>query len=199
MKHHSNSFAKRVLHTACLLVAIALGTGSATVSAKDGAHVHGAMQMNVAVQAQTLTVQIEAPLDSLLGFEHAPRTAAQRAAADALVKRLNEDRSLVSPAAAAMCSLVKTTVDAAALKPADKPADKTTDKTAAAKKDEDVHADIDIGYEFNCTQIDKLDSIAVGLFDAFKRLQKIDAQAATGQGQSKQTLTRKQAVLKLKR
>jgi Protein of unknown function (DUF2796) len=44
-----------------------------------------------------------------------------------------------------------------------------------------------------------LDSIAVGLFDAFKRLQKIDAQAATGQGQSKQTLTRKQAVLKLKR
>jgi hypothetical protein len=195
MNHHSNSFAKRAVQKACLLVAIALGTGSATVWAKDGAHVHGAMQMNVAVQAQTLTVQIEAPLDSLLGFEHAPRTAAQRAAADALVKRLNEDRSLVSPAAAAMCSLVKTTVDAAALKPADK----TADKTAAAKKDEDVHADIDIGYEFNCTQIDKLDSIAVGLFDAFKRLQKIDAQAATGQGQSKQTLTRKQAVLKLKR
>ena len=171
-----------------LLLVFVIGAGNAM--ARNAAHVHGAMRMNVAVQAQILTVQIEAPLDSLLGFEHAPRTNAQRAAADALVKRLNEDRSLVRPAAAALCSLIKTTVDAAALKPVDKP--------VAAKKDEEIHADIDIAYEFNCSQVDKLDSIAVGLFDAFKRLQKIDAQAATAQGQSKQTLTRIQPVLKLK-
>ena len=181
-------FKSRLHHIAASLLLVIGGTGS--VDAKEGAHVHGLMRMDVAVQAQVLTVQIEAPLDSLLGFEHAPRTSAQRAAADALITSLNEDRSLVRPAAAAACSLVKTTVDAAALKPAD--------KTPASKKDADVHADVDIAYEFNCTQPDKLDSVAIGLFDAFKRLQKVEAQVATAQGQSKQTLTRAQPVLKLK-
>ena len=52
MNHHSNSFAKPAVHKAWLLTAIALGTSSANVWAKEGAHVHGAMQMNVAVQAQ---------------------------------------------------------------------------------------------------------------------------------------------------
>ena len=162
-----------------------------TVTAKEGAHVHGLMRMNVAVQAQTLTVQIEAPLDSLLGFEHAPRTSAQRNAADALVRQLNEDKSLVRPTAAALCSLTKTTVDALALKP--------VETARAAKKDEEGHADIDIAYEFTCSQADKLDSLTLGLFDAFKRLQKIEAQVVTAASQSKQTLTRAQPVLKLKR
>ena len=183
---------KRRVIKAGLLLAIG-GVGQAT--AKEGAHVHGLMRMDVAVQAQVLTVQIEAPLDSLLGFEHAPRTTAQRAAAEALIKRLNQDTSLVRPAATAFCKLVKTTVDAAALKPAD-----TTpvNKAPASKKDSDLHADVDIAYEFNCGQPDKLDNVALGLFDAFKGLQKVQAQVATGQGQSKQTLTRAQPVLKLK-
>lgn len=180
---------------AALLVMTAAAIFSANAAAKEAAHVHGLMRMNVAVQAQTLTVQIEAPLDSLLGFEHAPRTAAQKAAADALIKSLNEDRSLVRPAAAANCSPTKTVVDAAVLKPAD--------KVAAAKKDgqkpDSEHADIDISYEFNCAQVDKLDTLTLGLFDAFKRLQKVEAQVVTAAGQSKQTMTRAQPVLKLKR
>ncbi len=187
-----------------LLVGTVFAAGSA--SAKQGAHVHGLMRMDVALQAQTLTVQIEAPLDTVLGFEHAPRTSAQRSAADALIKRLNEDKTLVRPATAAMCSLTQTTVDAGALvrmdnPPANKPpADKApTDKAPVSKKDEDAHANISIAYEFTCAQVDKLDSITLGLFDAFKRLQKIEAQVTTPQGQSKQTPTRPLPVLKLKR
>ena len=180
---------------AALLGLTAAAVFSANAAAKEAAHVHGLMRMDVAVQAQTLTVQIEAPLDSLLGFEHAPRTAAQKTAADALIKMLNEDRSLVRPAAAANCSLTKTVVDAAVLKPAD--------KAAAAKKGEpkpdNGHADIDISYEFNCAQVDKLETLTLGLFDAFKRLQKVEAQVVTAAGQSKQTMTRAQPVLKLKR
>ena len=39
------------------------------------AHVHGAVQLEVALDGPTLSIALEAPLDSLLGFERAPRTA----------------------------------------------------------------------------------------------------------------------------
>jgi hypothetical protein len=66
-----------------VLLLVALGV-SCSALAKEGAHVHGLVKLDVAVDAKTLTVQLEAPLDSLVGFEHRPRTAAQKQAAEAV-------------------------------------------------------------------------------------------------------------------
>ncbi len=48
---------------------------SSLVFAHGGAHVHGLIRMDLAIDGKTLTVQIEAPLDSLLGLNtaHAPQ------------------------------------------------------------------------------------------------------------------------------
>ena len=64
---------------------------------------------------------------------------------------------------------------------------------------EDEHADIEVSIEFSCLHPDQLTSVEVGLFDAFKRIQRIEVQVAGAKGQSKQTLNRPQKLLKLRR
>lgn len=43
-----------------------------------GAHVHGIGELNVAIDGEALLVELISPAMDLVGFEHAPRTEAQR-------------------------------------------------------------------------------------------------------------------------
>lgn len=171
-----------------LLLLATLGI-AANATAKEGAHVHGLVRLDVAIDAKTLTVQLEAPLDSLLGFEHRPRTAAQKQAAEALLKQMNDGAALIRPEAGALCKATRATVESEALQAA----------PAAGGKEEE-HADLDASFEFTCGQPDKLASIDIGpFFDAFKRIQKIEVQVAGPQGQFKQALKRADRTLRLRR
>ncbi|MDH5541220.1 MAG: DUF2796 domain-containing protein, partial [Rhizobacter sp.] len=67
--------------------AVALGLSSAAAAAGK-AHEHGALRLDVAVEATSVTLQLQAPLDSLVGFERAPRTEAERQRVDQALARL---------------------------------------------------------------------------------------------------------------
>lgn len=161
---------------------------AAAVAAHESAHVHGLVKLDVAVDAKTLTVHLEAPLDSLLGFEHRPRTAAQKQAAEAVLKQMKDGAALIRPEAAALCKATKATVDSKVLQSA---------KPAGGKDEE--HADLDASFEFTCEQPDKLTFIELGFFDAFKRILKIEVQVAGAKAQSKVTLKRPDKMLRLNR
>lgn len=45
---------------------------------QHGVHEHGHVVLNVALEGDTLVLEWSAPADQVLGFEHAPRTAAER-------------------------------------------------------------------------------------------------------------------------
>ena len=70
-----------------------------------GAHVHGAATLQVAVDAQTLTLDFSSPLDNLIGFEHPPRDDKQKAAVKAMADRLNHADGLFVATAEAQCAL----------------------------------------------------------------------------------------------
>lgn len=167
-------------------------SASMSAHAAEAAHVHGLMRLDIAVEKQALTVQLESPLDSLLGFERSPRTPAERQAADALLKRMGDAATLFKPDAAAQCVPTKANIESAALQSMAPAAGKGGTK-------ESEHADLDASYEFRCAHPEKLTVVEVGLFDAFKRLQKIDVQVAGAKLQSKQTLQRPDKVVKLTR
>ncbi len=175
----------KLLHTA---TALALVAAASTAGAQAGhaAHVHGLVQANVAVQGNKLSVQIEAPLDSLLGFEHRPRTDAQRQAAQAVVQQLKTPTSWLKPDAAAQCTLTSSDVDTQALEPA-KPGAK-----------EAAHADVDASYEFTCAAPGQLTGLDVLLFDSFKRVQRLQVQVAGEKTQSQQTLRRPATRVRLR-
>ena len=165
---------------------------STPVQATEAAHVHGLMHLNIAVDKELLTLELESPLDSLIGFERRPRSAAERQAADALLKRLGDASTLFKPDAAAQCVPTKAAIESAALQ---------STAPAAGKEGtrDSEHADLDASYEFNCAHPDKLTAIELGLFDAFKRLQKIEVQVAGAKIQTKQTLMRPARAVKLSR
>ena len=153
------------------------------------AHEHGVMKLDVAIEGSTLSIAIDSPLDSFLGFERAPRTDAERkAAADLLTRLRGPDKGapLFSPDAAAQCTLSKAEVDAPVLE---------APKPAAAQG---VHADLTASYTYTCAQPGQLKTLGVGLFDVWRRLGRIDVQVAGPQGQSRQTLTRPARSIKLK-
>ncbi|MFO0009078.1 MAG: DUF2796 domain-containing protein [Betaproteobacteria bacterium] len=142
------------------------------------------------MEGNKLTIAMEAPLDNLLGFERAPRTDAERKAAAEVLARLrspNQGKALFSADASAQCTLSKADVQAPVLEPGAKPAPK------------DEHADLDASYEFSCAQPAELRSLDVGLFDAYKRIQRIDVQVAGPKSQSKVTLKRPARSVKLVR
>ena len=168
------------------------------------AHEHGVAKVDVAIEGGKLTVALQSPLDSLLGFERAPRTDAERKAAADMLARLRSGGALFKADAAAQCTLSKAEVTAPVLDAANKApvtgaAAKATVTGAAAKATEGDHADLDASYEYTCAQPQQLRTLELGLFDAFKRMQRIEVQVAGAQGQSKVTLKRPARTVKLVR
>lgn len=176
-----------LLLTIAIPIAIALASGAAV--AAPHAHQHGVMTLTVGIDGEQLSIGVESPLDSLLGFERAPRTDAERRAArDLLAQLRGAAASLFKPDAAAQCTLQGAEVRAGVLEPA---------PAAASKTDE--HADLDADYTFKCAQPGRLRTLEIGLFDAFKRLQRIEVQVAGPKGQRKATLERPQRSVELQR
>lgn len=148
-------------------------------------HEHGAVKLDLALDGTKLELLLEAPLDSIVGFERAPRTDAERkTAADALA-RLRKGEGLFVLPAAAQCTLQPPAVKADVL------------EGGAAPKD--GHADLDASFAFTCTKPEQLATLDVALFDAFPRIRRIDVQVAAAKGQSKATLTAKARRVNLPR
>lgn len=153
-----------------------LATGLANAGT---AHEHGVARLDVAVEANRVLVEIDSPLDNLLGFEHAPRTDAERARAEAAVKKLRDGAALFTVDTRAGCALTKVDLQAAPLG--------LGSKASAAK---DGHGDLEGSYEFKCKAGAQAGFLEVGLFEAFPKLQRIELQVVTPRGQMKATLRR---------
>lgn len=175
-----------------LALFFALTVPSVALLAAPHAHEHGAVKLDVAIDGAALTIGLEAPLDSLIGFEHAPRNDKERRAADEALTRLRSGAGLFSADAAARCTLANVDVQAPVLDPGPK----ASARTAEAKDD---HGDLDATFDFKCTRPQLLRTLDVGLFEAFKRIRRIDVQVAGPKGQLKATLERPARSVPLQR
>ena len=148
------------------------------------AHVHGVARLGIAMQDKTLTIQLESPLDSLIGFEHRPSTPAQKTAVTALQAKMKAPLDLFRFNDAAGCVLTKSEGESAIFQP-----------PVAGAADE--HADLDASFEFRCDRPDKLSTLEVGLFTVYPRLKRLDVDVATDKGQFKRDLKSPQRTISL--
>lgn len=168
---------RRTLSGLCLTAAATLGACKP--------HEHGVVRLDVGVDGSRLSVAMTAALDNWLGFERAPRSDAERKAAAEVLARLRnptQGAPLFTADAGAQCKLSKAEVSAPVL---EAPSG-TTPKPPTGSG----HADLEALYEFQCAQPAALKSLEIGLFDAYKRIQRIHVQVAGAQGQVKVTLKR---------
>lgn len=170
------------------LLAVLLGL-SGNVAAQEhehghhhhGAHVHGTAKLEVAVDGKMLSIHLESPLDNVVGFEHAPRTAKERASADRALALLKRGDTLFTPTPAAGCKLVEATVSAPVLE---------------KRGDAGGHGDLDADYRFECADPARLTGIATQLFKEFGAMRRIDAVVVTASRQRAFTLSKRLAFMK---
>lgn len=169
------------LARAALLIAGA-ALGQATLAA--GAHSHGVARLDVAVDGATVSLRLESPLESLLGFERAPRNDAERAQVRAMAQALRAGHPFV-PTAAARCRLDRVELKSLVLAP------ELLGESgpAAAGKAADDHAELDATFVYRCEDAKALQGIDVMMFDHFKRLRRVDTQVAGPKGQAALKLT----------
>ena len=170
------------------LLCLALLTAAALPAAAASPHEHGVARLDVAVEPARVTMLLEIPLDSLLGFEHEPKTDAERQQAAAAVARLRDAAAVFRIDPAAACTPTRVDLQSAALGLGN-----------AAAGNGGGHEDLDANVEFACKDGHRAGFIEVGLFDAFARLQRVDVQAVTRKGQLKATLRRPVSRLPLAR
>jgi len=168
--------------TAGLAMATALFAAAPFLPAQaqqQHAHVHGQLKLDVAIDGPTVVIDMESPLDNIVGFERAPKTDAEKKAVEDAVAQLRSADKLFVVDPAANCKLGPVDLRSGALGLGN------PDPAEPAG-----HADLDATFSFNCTNAAAAKFIDVNLFGAFKGLRQIDSQIASAQGQFKRQLKR---------
>jgi hypothetical protein len=171
---------KQSVHRAMAGIGLAVAAVACAPQAWAGkAHQHGVAQLDIGVEPGRVTFLLEMPLDSLVGFERAPRNDAERAQIEAALARLRSAATLFRIDPAAQCTPGPVVLQSAVL---------GLGTAAAAPKE--GHGDVEASVEFACKDAAKAGFAEVGLFEAFPRLTRVDVQTATPRGQMKATLKR---------
>lgn len=148
----------------------------------EEAHQHGVSALNVAVDGNTVAVELAGPMVNFVGFEHEPGNEDEQAALDQAVSRLNDPAGLLALNSQAECS----TVSASVLTPvaeADEAHDEEHGEDSAHDDDHadhddehEGHLEIHASYEFLCQHPGRLNFIDLRLFSVFPATESVAAQ-----------------------
>ncbi|MBM3386646.1 MAG: DUF2796 domain-containing protein [Betaproteobacteria bacterium] len=139
-------------------------------------HVHGEGRLDVTIEKDTITLNLELPLDAAVGFERAPKNDKDKAALANAQKLIHEAAALWRPTPAAQCTVQSVSVVMPTFSGGE-------------------HADVDARYVFHCANPAALKGIETTLFTQFKRLYRLQTQRIGPAGQGAQRLSPKQPVL----
>lgn len=165
---------------------IALLAGAALMAlpcAWAGPHVHGELHLGVAVDGETVTLDFHAPLDSLLGFERAPRTADEKARVQRWDGLLRAPAAFLRFDEAAVCTLRSAEVNS----PIRGLGDLVSPST-------DGHAEVEGAWVFTCRHPEALKSLRIALFEPSRSLQRIRV-VRVGPGGARQLLLKRPDTL----
>jgi hypothetical protein len=156
-----------------------------------GGHEHGVAHLNVAVEGANLHLEFISPSANIVGFEHPPRTGAQKTAVENAVETLKDGESLIVLPAGAQCSFGVPTVDT------DIDSDPSPESEGAHPQEHDEaeghqrHSEFTAEYHFVCEHPEELTGVDVLLFRYFPGVEHIEVRLLTGTKQAAQELTAK--------
>jgi hypothetical protein len=142
-------------------------------------HSHGQGQLELVVQGGAVKANFEIPMESLLGFEHLPKTPAQKKAMADLQAAVTQPDYVLVLSKAAACEF----------------------KSVQAQSDmflgkKSTHSDLDLSIEFTCSQPAELKQIEFPIFKKHPRLKSLKVDMLTPKGQGATTVKTKDPVLR---
>lgn len=146
-----------------------------------GVHSHGRAEMEITIQGSAIRGLFKTPMDSLLGFEHTPKTDAQRKAISDLRERLNNPALWFAPTPDAQCVVRSHEASSTLLKGVVR----------------GTHSDLEYRFSFECAAPHALKAIEILALRDFRRLLDLRVVLVTDQAQRSIKLNKKSIALAL--
>ena len=164
----------------CLFVSF---EASAQVRQKDS-HEHGAANLMMVMEEEKLQIEFVVPSESLIGFEHFPKSQSNRENFNEAIKMLSDSSKLFSTPAEAECLLTGLNVSQS-LFFSEEEHDYEAEEEHGHEDSEkaEIHSEFKSNYYWNCLHIDEIDSIGNKLFSFFPRIEEIRVNWITTSGQ----------------
>jgi hypothetical protein len=175
----------RSASTALLLAALAASPVAASETRSSGAHEHGHGQLNIAIEGNSVLMELEIPGADIVGFEHEARSDADKAAMIDAEKKLKDGAALFS-FQGATCTFEQAHVE-------DGHDGHGTQPTA-----QEEHSEFHVAYEISCDDTSRLTGIAFPFFAVFPHSEELDVTVLGAQGQLKYEVERDTPMLSLK-
>ncbi len=204
---------ERFVYVLAGAVALAGFTSSQAETKRElGAHFHGTAALNVVLDGDQVRAELVMPAMDMVGFEYAPRTDDEKAAAKAALAKLSRDAlAILGLPKAANCTVDDTDVETVMLSGEEEHDehghhDEHDEKHGEAKHaeaehghdehghhdehgDEETHSEVRASYRLTCAAPGAIDHLDVDYFAIFERAEKLNVQAVGPWGQTSGTLT----------
>lgn len=180
--------------TASAVIALGLVASPAAL-AEEKAHEHGHGTLNVVALDGALKIELIAPGADIVGFEHEPKSSADKAAVKKAVALLEDGGSIIVTPAAAGCKLTEAEIESALIE--DDHGHDHSHGHGHDKEDEEVHSEFHVEYSFACSSMQDLTHLDLDYFKTFSGAEELDVQAITASGQIAAELNPKEARLAL--
>ena len=172
----------------CRILAFFFLFVASVVHPAQDAHVHGLSYLKIALEKQTLLVEINSPLMDIVGFEGEPRTKVQKDSIERAKTMLRKIGNVLIFKGGS-CIEKKINVNLGH--------DHGT-KHSHSEHDHGTHSEISAVYKFRCLEPEELQDITVLLPNQFSRMEKIKAQWITPDSQGQITLDKNKNIINLR-
>ena len=172
---------------------LSLGAGAALGQQRQlGAHEHGRGSLNMAIEGDRVSLELEAPGADIVGFEHVAKTARQKAAVTQAKKQLLAPQALFKFPGAAGCVVADASVDLEGGGEHEHEEAKAGSATAKEHEAAQVgnHSNFHAQYAFNCKDPASITVVEFGYFQAFAGAKKLEVNVITAKGQTTFEVTR---------
>ena len=164
------------------------------------AHNHGFGELNVAIEGQTVVIELNSPAFNIVGFEHSPETNKDKAAIKDAVSVLNDGSKLFLFPTTAGCRLASvhigsSLIDGQHSAHKNHDGDHKDSKHDDHKdhdddhKERDIHSEFQANYKFQCDVVEKVNTIQIMIFKHFPNTRQLDVKTILPNGQSAMKLT----------
>ena len=158
-----------------------------------GPHQHGHGTLNIAIENNEISMDLDVPGADIVGFEHEPSTPEQKAAFEAGKAKLAEALSIFRIPAEAGCKVKEAKVSIEGEHEEEAP--KGTTSTPHGTEEAHHHSDFNVGYKLQCQSVAKLTAIGFDYFKAFAGAQVLGVTIVTSKGQYTYEVTREKPSL----
>jgi hypothetical protein len=161
----------------------------AQVARQKDSHEHGAAKLMMVMEGEKLQVEFEVPSESLIGFEHFPKSQSNRKNFNVSIKILSDPSKLFSMPIKAECLLVGMNVSQSLFSNEEEHGHDESEKS-------EKHSEFESNYYWNCQHLDEIDSIGTQLMSFFPRIEEIRVNWISNNGQGSLELESKDDRIK---